>query len=180
MEQKWNSLKFWGWDNFQFSRLHCQRTGWDLQIIIWQKKFNCCYPYSVVFSYLMSSSSLKSFGSYLIVGILWGCTNPFIKRGQAAVENSSNNHSNKAWKIMRFLELRILVPFLINQCGSLLFYYLLSTEPLGIATPIVNCLTFVFTAITAILIKEETIESPLSMIIGIGLVILGLCICLNS
>ena len=122
-------------------------------------------------------NSLRTFGSYLLVGMLWGCTNPFIKRGQASLEKSEDV---KSWRIFRFFELAVFVPFAINQCGSLMFYYLLSTEPLGITTPIVNCLTFVFTALTAILIKEESMESLWSMVIGVGLVILGLCICLNA
>lgn len=48
-----------------------------------------------------------------------------------------------------------IVPFLVNQCGSLLYVFALGTTDLSLAVPVTNSLTFVFTAITGWLKGEE-------------------------
>ncbi|KAM9355647.1 transmembrane protein 234 isoform 2-T2 [Pholidichthys leucotaenia] len=68
--------------------------------------------------------------SLLLVSVLWGCTNPFLKRGTEGIENVA--HANKVSQLLaevKFLLLNVkyLVPFLLNQCGCLVYYYTLST-----------------------------------------------------
>jgi drug/metabolite transporter (DMT)-like permease len=65
-----------------------------------------------------------------------------------------------------------LLPFIFNQIGSLMFYYLLANEPVIIASPLCNSLTFTITSITAYYLGERS-QSPLFLFLGITLVLLG-------
>lgn len=125
---------------------------------------------------------------YLIVGICWGVTNPFIKRAtMAKVIENSNNETGKGLiqshisTLRHFcVEPRIFLPFLFNQSGSIVYYLLLSREPISKAAPICNALTFILTAITGYVFLKEEIRSPLLLIIGSFLVLLGIYICCSG
>ena len=125
---------------------------------------------------------------YLTVGICWGTTNPFIKRAtMAKSQESANDDSGKsvvqshADTLKQFcLEPRIFLPFLINQSGSVIFYVLLSNEPISRAAPICNALTFIFTAITGYAFLKEEVTSPLLLITGSFLVLCGIYLCCSS
>ncbi len=136
---------------------------------------------------------LPSYVSFIIVGCLWGCTNPFLKKGQEKVNESSATKEKDCdvdekiykssiwkWKIWNMCTSSVGIPFLINQSGSLMFYILLSTEPLGTTVPVVNCLTFVFTALTSIIINGEKVDSPVSLVFGTIMVLLGMYLCANA
>ena len=65
----------------------------------------------------------------IVISLLWGITNPFIKRGGIGIGNISC--SNKIIELilkLKFIILnwRCVVPLVINQCGSLLFIATLS------------------------------------------------------
>nr|CAD7200583.1 unnamed protein product [Timema douglasi] len=85
---------------------------------------------------------MGSFIVLLLVGMLWGCTNPLIKKASAGIEkvNAPN----------------YLVPLVLNQAGSLLYFLALAKTDLSLSVPVANSLTFVFTALTGIAIGEET------------------------
>ena len=130
---------------------------------------------------------LTSLLCYLLVGMLWGCTNPFIKRAQNALttlptnKNSNSNNSSGAMGMIKqlFKEPRVLIPYSINQSGSILFYFLLSREPVSRAAPICNALTFIFTAITGFYILGEKVARPALLCLGIALVIGGTFVCIT-
>lgn len=75
----------------------------------------------------------------VMVGVLWGATNPFMEKGSSSNKDGKENDSNKkddekeykkidfGWRsfLQTILNLRFLVPFIINQAGSGLYYYLL-------------------------------------------------------
>lgn len=102
--------------------------------------------------------------SLLLVSVLWGCTNPLLKRGTEGIENvTKTNRVSQLLAEVKFLFLNLkvnfkikfacvyflqtftfhdkwfwlhllpyvaaqyLVPFLLNQSGSLVYYYTLST-----------------------------------------------------
>uniref|UniRef100_A0A8C6LA73 Transmembrane protein 234 n=1 Tax=Nothobranchius furzeri TaxID=105023 RepID=A0A8C6LA73_NOTFU len=95
--------------------------------------------------------------SLVLVSVLWGCTNPFLKKGSEGIENLTK--SNKVLQLLAevkflFLNLKYLVPFLLNQSGSLVYYYTLSTTELSLAVPVANSLTFLFTLLTGKLLGE--------------------------
>ena len=120
---------------------------------------------------------------YFLVGLLWGVTNPFIKRATVsmkAAEASRNPATSKSHlaTLRQFCsEPKSFVPFLVNQMGSLVFYYMLSTEPVSRTAPICNAITFIFTALTGYVFFQEEIHSPLLLTIGSLLVVLGTYFC---
>lgn len=108
---------------------------------------------------------------YILVASLWGCTNPFIKNAQEAINSheDSKDKSNGTDPICDgkpstftskfiasnfnklkglFTHPQLFLPYIINQLGSLVYYAMLSKEPISRANPICNSMTFLFTAIT--------------------------------
>lgn len=130
------------------------------------------------------NNMLSSIIGYLLVGILWGCTNPFIKHAQNLVDQENklkeDHHSSVITNdLYRLITKPILfIPYLINQSGSLVYYYLLSHEPITKANPLCNSLTFIFTAITGYFYFKEEVKSPFLLFLGILLVLIGVYISL--
>lgn len=139
-----------------------------------------------MFSFFFEQKS--SLLGYLIVGICWGVTNPFIKRATMtkAQENASNDgekgiaQSHRATLRQFCTEPRIFLPFFVNQSGSLVYYLLLSKEPISKAAPICNALTFILTAITGYIFLKEEIRSPLLLATGSFLVLCGIYLCCSD
>ncbi|XP_069676583.1 transmembrane protein 234 homolog [Periplaneta americana] len=116
--------------------------------------------------------------SLIAVGVLWGATNPFIRKGSAGVEKVKASHSS----LQLFYEVKYLVyrwqyviPFILNQCGSVLYYIALGTSDLTLAVPVANSLTFVATAICGWAIGEELPQR--NTYLGILLVLCGIVLC---
>uniref|UniRef100_A0A3B4A7X0 Uncharacterized protein n=1 Tax=Periophthalmus magnuspinnatus TaxID=409849 RepID=A0A3B4A7X0_9GOBI len=96
--------------------------------------------------------------SLVLVSMLWGCTNPLLKRGSRGIETVAQpNRVAQVLAELKFLLLNLsyIVPFLLNQSGSLVYYYTLSTTELSLAVPVTNSLTFLCTLITGKLLGEE-------------------------
>ncbi|XP_065332017.1 transmembrane protein 234 homolog [Cloeon dipterum] len=114
----------------------------------------------------------------LAVGALWGGTNPFIKRGSKGVQKV---HSpNKITQIILeikylFTQWQYILPFLLNQCGSVVYFLTLQQTDLSLAVPIANALTFLFTALVGHLLGEEKIDKE--TLCGITLVVVGISLC---
>jgi hypothetical protein len=114
---------------------------------------------------------------YLIVGSLWGITNPLIKNGS---KNDTQKTNSLLETLINLISTpRQFIPMIINQLGSVMFYYLLSTEDLSTSVIICNSLTFCFTGITAWYLGE-VIHSPIKLIIGIIFVMFGIALCMYS
>ena len=124
----------------------------------------------------MSSSSqddIRRAVSYLLVASLWGITNPYLKKASSS-SNNSNNESTVVETLLSLIkDQQKLTPFVFNQCGSLLFYYLLASEPVIVAAPLCNALTFAFTAIAAYCLGERP-SSPGLMFLGVLFVLIGI------
>uniref|UniRef100_A0A3Q4B6H3 Uncharacterized protein n=1 Tax=Mola mola TaxID=94237 RepID=A0A3Q4B6H3_MOLML len=119
--------------------------------------------------------------SLLLVSVLWGCTNPLLKRGAEGIEHVTK--TNRAAQLLAevkflFLNLKYLVPFLLNQCGSLVYYYTLSTTDLSLAVPVANSLTFLCTMITGKLLGEEF--GGKQAVMGMFLTMAGITLCVMS
>ncbi|XP_076021616.1 transmembrane protein 234 [Genypterus blacodes] len=103
--------------------------------------------------------SLGELLSLLLVSVLWGCTNPFLKRGTEGLEHVSGTGTRISQLLAEikflFLNLKYLIPFLLNQSGSLVYYLTLATTELSLAVPVANSLTFVCTLLTGKLLGEE-------------------------
>jgi drug/metabolite transporter (DMT)-like permease len=92
------------------------------------------------------------------VAMLWGGTNPLIKR------NSKDITKIKAdsWVKQFFLEIKYLltntkylVPMALNQSGSVIYFLTLQSADLSLSVPVANSLTFVFTAISGWILGEQ-------------------------
>ncbi|KAF7201668.1 transmembrane protein 234 [Nothobranchius furzeri] len=119
--------------------------------------------------------------SLVLVSVLWGCTNPFLKKGSEGIENLTK--SNKVLQLLAevkflFLNLKYLVPFLLNQSGSLVYYYTLSTTELSLAVPVANSLTFLFTLLTGKLLGETF--GGKQAVVGMFLTMAGITLCIIS
>lgn len=119
--------------------------------------------------------------SFLCVAMLWGCTNPFLKRGSEGV--NSIQASNKFVRVvyqLKWLALnfQFTVPFLINQAGSVLYFITVAQSDISLAVPIINSLTLAITAIVGMLLGEK-IQSTKSYF-GMFCIIIGVCIALLS
>uniref|UniRef100_A0A1A8HF90 Transmembrane protein 234 n=1 Tax=Nothobranchius korthausae TaxID=1143690 RepID=A0A1A8HF90_9TELE len=119
--------------------------------------------------------------SLVLVSVLWGCTNPFLKKGSEGIENLTK--SNKVLQLLAevkflFLNLKYLVPFLLNQSGSLVYYYTLSTTELSLAVPVANSLTFLFTLLTGKLLGETF--GGKQALVGMFLTMAGITLCIIS
>lgn len=129
---------------------------------------------------------------YFLVGILWGCTNPFIKNAQEKHNNksllpsSTNNNANVESKtyintIKKFVtDPFMFLPFLLNQSGSFFYYFIISSQPISVASPICNSLAFMFTAMTGYCYFKEELHSLSLLLIGVCFVLTGSFVCISS
>ncbi|CAM9255463.1 unnamed protein product [Ascophyllum nodosum] len=129
--------------------------------------------------------------SFVLVGACWGCTTPFIKNGTSDAAkgepaSSSGDQNNVKGRVEKLLgplrslaSIKAAVPFLLNQSGSGLYYYLLGSQDISTAVPVCNSLTFLFTAATAMWLGEE-IDRPLHKVAGMLLVLVGIAVCVAS
>ena len=106
------------------------------------------------------------------------------KQSIISVQSSAttpNKHQNESvfQTLKRFVQdLNIVIPWMLNQLGSVVFFILLSTEPISIASPVANALTFLFTAITSYTVFNERVRYPWLLILGTILIIGGTALCM--
>eukprot|EP00611_Tribonema_gayanum_P009339 TRINITY_DN19145_c0_g1_i1.p1 TRINITY_DN19145_c0_g1~~TRINITY_DN19145_c0_g1_i1.p1 ORF type:complete len:148 (+),score=15.78 TRINITY_DN19145_c0_g1_i1:26-469(+) len=131
----------------------------------------------------------------IAVGAAWGCTNPLIRRGTAAQEHAGSGgavdaapHEDMGQKsglqsmaapLRSLVRIQALIPYAINQSGSLLYYWLLSTADMAVAVPACNSLALVFTTLTAAAIGEP-VAKPLQTALGIVLILTGVTLCVMA
>jgi drug/metabolite transporter (DMT)-like permease len=132
----------------------------------------------------------------VLVGALWGCTNPLLRKGstnaqgsKAASEGGSIDGHNVSdtpsliqWIVSSlriFLNAGVWLPYLLNQAGSLMFYFTLARSDLSLAVPICNSLSLVFSIVTTYLIGER-IDQPIKTFAGAALVVSGVAVCLSA
>mmetsp|Transcript_28402 Transcript_28402/g.37143 ORF Transcript_28402/g.37143 Transcript_28402/m.37143 type:complete len:148 (-) Transcript_28402:122-565(-) len=138
----------------------------------------------------MSESLLLLCAKFIIVGAFWGCTNPFIKKGtqeERALRHDKRKEKkgiiSKSMDCLKVLtslaSIKAAIPYLINQSGSAVYYYLLGSEDISLAVPICNSMTFVFTAFTSFVLGEK-LEYPVKCLAGVLLVIFGTVLCVLS
>ncbi|XP_050356248.1 transmembrane protein 234 homolog [Nymphalis io] len=122
---------------------------------------------------------LESLGLLLLTGVLWGCTNPFIRQGTKGLRKVQA----KSWTGQVFAEVSFLVgnwryvlPWLVNQIGSLVYLVVVQRVPLSLAVPAANSLAFAFTALTGSIVGTE---EPLNQgsVFGIVLIGVGTALC---
>mmetsp|Transcript_21135 Transcript_21135/g.31522 ORF Transcript_21135/g.31522 Transcript_21135/m.31522 type:complete len:152 (-) Transcript_21135:545-1000(-) len=147
----------------------------------------------------------KDIPSLLLVGAVWGCTNPFLRRGMADDDNTTKatEHSSKTQSesktndskhmttethpekghvlqsLLSFRRISVWLPYALNQSGSLLYYRLLATSDLSLAVPICNALALAFGSVTAWFLGES-VDNPMRAMCGCALISVGVIICMMS
>eukprot|EP00052_Salpingoeca_macrocollata_P001741 m.27278 g.27278 ORF g.27278 m.27278 type:complete len:128 (+) comp11637_c0_seq3:28-411(+) len=117
----------------------------------------------------------------LLVGLIWGCSNPLLKIGSRALPERSAAQEQPqlkriAWDLYHMATTwQFVLPFLLNQSGSVAFFVLLGQVDLSVAVPAVNALCLATTAVVGSLLGEE----PLALrgLLGALLVLLGVLLC---
>ncbi|KAK3879225.1 hypothetical protein Pmani_004145 [Petrolisthes manimaculis] len=116
--------------------------------------------------------------SLVAVSMLWGITNPLLKRASVGIENiQTTNPALQTLYEVKFLASRLsyVFPFLLNQLGSVLFVYTLGHTDLSLAVPLSNGLTFLVTTVVGRCLGEET-TSRMTWV-GALLVCAGVTLC---
>ncbi|XP_017120469.1 transmembrane protein 234 homolog [Drosophila elegans] len=95
----------------------------------------------------------------LVVGLLWGVTNPFIRLGSQGIESVRDTGSKWSNLVQEARTVgtrwRYWIPFGLNQCGSALYVWTLQSASITVAVPVANSLSFAFTAITGYALGEK-------------------------
>lgn len=118
--------------------------------------------------------TIESVICLVIVAFLWGVTNPLIKRGSAGLENvKAATRYGQTFKEISFLvtNMKYMVPFLVNQLGSVLYFVALQGTDMSLAVPVSNALTFEVTAVTGWILGEK--KANRNTYIGMILILIG-------
>lgn len=90
----------------------------------------------------------------ICVGVLWGCTNSFIKRGSVAAEsNPTLSQQQSRFAVVDFwfkllTTWKFVLPQALNLIGSVCFAILLGKAPLSFVVPITNAVSLLANAVT--------------------------------
>ncbi len=116
------------------------------------------------------------------IGALWGCTNAFLRQEEKEEKKQEEKGERSVWAHLWALvrNPRFMVPFLINQSGSVLFVVLLGSSELSLAVPVCNATTFVFTLVTASLRGEKVQGDPVLLFVGVVFVLFGVTLMSTS
>ncbi|XP_029332527.1 transmembrane protein 234 isoform X4 [Mus caroli] len=116
----------------------------------------------------------------VLVAALWGGTQPLLKRASSGLEQVRE----RTWARQLLQEMKTLfgnteylMPFLLNQNGSLLYYLTLASTDLTLAVPICNSLAIVFTLIVGKVLGEDIGGKAVA---GMVLTITGITVCITS
>ena len=109
-------------------------------------------------------ASVEIILGYFVTGIIWGSTNAFMEVGSKeedepkskvteSAEDSTTTNAKKSNELKEgvkmFTKCAFVIPFLVNQAASIFNNFLVAKSDLSIAVPIVNCITFMATFVTA-------------------------------
>lgn len=118
--------------------------------------------------------------SLLLVGALWGCTNPFMRQGSISNDTEEQEETKSVLKsLFRLARIKVWLPYLINQLGSLLYYKQLASSNLTLSVPICNATAMAFSCITSFFLGER-VNRPRRAVLGVLLILLGVQICMYS
>lgn len=117
----------------------------------------------------------------VLVAALWGGTQPLLKRASFGLQQvHEQTWARQLLQEMKtlFLNTEYLMPFLLNQSGSLVYYLTLASADLTLAVPICNSLAIVFTMIVGRILGEDI--GGKQAVAGMVLTITGIMFCITS
>ncbi|XP_043706558.1 transmembrane protein 234 homolog [Telopea speciosissima] len=127
----------------------------------------------------------------IAIGLVWGVTNALMRKGALLWDQKLQSSSVKLQQfpqlhrrllghLNNWLELLLVwqysIPFLLNLSASATFFAVLSDSPISLAVPVTNATTFAATAISAMLLGEETRVG--FALFGTFLIVLGVWFCI--
>ncbi|XP_077644669.1 transmembrane protein 234 [Lonchura striata] len=113
--------------------------------------------------------------SLALVAALWGTSGPWLRAGaQERRERSPRGLLEELRLLGR--SRGCLLPFLLNQAGSLLFYLTLASTDLTLAVPLCNSLALIVTLVTGKILGEDI--GGKRAVAGMLLTVLGVSLCL--
>ncbi|KAJ2940942.1 hypothetical protein O0L34_g10205 [Tuta absoluta] len=129
--------------------------------------------------FFVQLSQFPSQGLIVLTGVLWGVTNPFIRQGTKGLRQvRANSWLGQAWAEVAFLlgNWRYVVPWVINQAGSVSYLLAVRRAPLSLSVPAANALAFACTAVTGAATGHE---EPLDRgsILGVICIVAGTALC---
>ncbi|KAF2238180.1 hypothetical protein EV356DRAFT_339279 [Viridothelium virens] len=129
---------------------------------------------------------------FLLVGMAWGLTTPFMRRAAAnapTIAHPSVEDPKNSWIWRKVLGVfwgivdtvrrpSYAVPFLLNVTGSVWFFLLIGKAELSLTVPITNSLAFLFTVVGEWWAEGKVISRDTW--IGMTLVLAGIALCVQS
>ncbi|CCD66424.1 Transmembrane protein 234 homolog [Caenorhabditis elegans] len=125
----------------------------------------------------MSECGVQCILSIIVVGFVWGATNPLLRAASKDLENKKNGIILGFLK--SFLNWRFSIPFALNQSGSVMFNALVVNFPVTVVVPCVNAIQFIATITVGWLMGEKMQVSTRKQKIGMtisSLAIIGMLI----
>ncbi|KAK4121262.1 integral membrane protein [Parathielavia appendiculata] len=132
--------------------------------------------------------------SFLLVGLAWGLTTPFIRRAARDYRPAphpllSSESVQQSWWKRRVLggafavadllrNPRYAVPLVLNLTGSVWFFLLVGRAELSLTVPIVNTVAFLFTVVGEWWVEGNVISRD--TILGTALSVAGIALCVHS
>nr|XP_012546469.1 transmembrane protein 234 homolog isoform X2 [Bombyx mori] len=118
-------------------------------------------------------------GLLMITGVLWGCTNPFIRQGTRGLRDIKSDTlvgqvRAEIWFLLS--NWKYVVPWLVNQAGSLVYLAAVQRAPLSVAVPVASGVTFALTALTGAAAGLDKALDTRSAL-GTALVLAGTALC---
>nr|XP_045754170.1 transmembrane protein 234 [Mirounga angustirostris] len=126
------------------------------------------------------AASLGQVLALVLVAALWGGTQPLLKRASSRLQQVHERTWARQLLQMKtlFLDTEYMMPFFLNQCGSLLYYLTLASTDLTLAVPISNSLAIVFTLIVGKVLGEDI--GGKGAFTGMVLTVVGIALCVTS
>ncbi|XP_055979449.1 transmembrane protein 234 [Sorex fumeus] len=127
------------------------------------------------------AASLGQVLALVLVAALWGGTQPLLKRASSRLQQV--REPTWARQLLQevktlFSNTEYLLPFFLNQCGSLLYYLTLASTDLTLAVPISNSLAIIFTMIVGKILGEDI--GGKGALAGMMLTMTGITLCISS
>ena len=119
--------------------------------------------------------------AFVSVALVWGITNPLLKKGGVGIEKIKRpGKLRQLLAELKFLTCRwqYIVPFVVNQIGSVLYYFSIGQADISLAVPTTNSLTFLVTSIAGRVMGERPPSSWTYC--GLALVLIGVACCIVS
>ncbi|PIC51326.1 hypothetical protein B9Z55_001881 [Caenorhabditis nigoni] len=141
--------------------------------------FDCCAFRNQCFQG-MSECGVECIASIIVVGFLWGATNPLLRYASRKQDSQMAPEENEGFAkivsrfLRSFLNWKFSIPFAANQLGSIMFNLLVINFPVTVVVPCVNAIQFIATFIVGIAMGEQMQQSTVKQKTGMVLAMIAI------